>query len=90
VDGAIGQPRWVSTRQMGPGPEPGPVAVDEPHEVRCGQPGSAAKKADAALRISLAQRSSAFSRFSRLISADSSLLTPGRWPALGEGTSGGY
>jgi hypothetical protein len=25
-----------------------------------------------------------------LISADSSLLTPGRWPALGEGTSGGY
>ncbi len=50
------------------------VLVDEPHERRGGRSSSAAKKAEAALRISLARRSSAFSRRSRLISADSSLV----------------
>ena len=45
---------------------------------RCGRSSSAAKKADAALRISLARRSSAFSALELAISADSSLLTPGR------------
>ena len=39
------------------------------------------EETDAALMISFARRNSAFSRFSRLISADSSLLTPGRVPA---------
>jgi hypothetical protein len=34
---------------------------DEPHECVCGRSNSAAKKADAALRISFARRSSAFS-----------------------------
>ena len=43
-----------------------------------GRSSSAAKKADAAFRISLARRSSAFSRLSRLTSADSSLVVPGR------------
>jgi hypothetical protein len=40
-----------------------------------------AKKAEAAFE-DLTRRSSAFSRFSRLISADSSLVTPGRVPAF--------
>ena len=39
---------------------------------------SAAKKADAAFKISFARRSSAFSRRSRFSSADSSLVDPGR------------
>ena len=39
-------------------------------------------KTEAAFKISLARRSSAFSRFSRLISALSALVTPGRCPAL--------
>src|SRR5262249_39731264 len=59
----------------------GLVLVDEPHERCCGRSSPAAKKTDAALRISLARRSSAFSRFSRLISACSSLVSPGRVPA---------
>ena len=41
----------------------------------------AAKKVDAALRIPLARLSSAFSRRSRFSSADSSDVSPGRWPA---------
>jgi hypothetical protein len=40
-----------------------------------------AKKAEAALRISFARRSSAFSALSRLISVASSEVTPGRRPA---------
>jgi hypothetical protein len=59
----------------------GPVAlvcVDELHDHRCGRSSSAAKKLEAALRIALARRSSAFSRRSRLISAASSLVTPAR------------
>ena len=39
------------------------------------------EKTDAALRISFARRSSAFFRLSRLISACSSLVRPGRVPA---------
>jgi hypothetical protein len=42
-------------------PEPGLMTGDEPHECVCGRSNSAAKKADAALRISFARRSSAFS-----------------------------
>ena len=47
-----------------------------------GRSSSAAKKADAAFRISFARRSSAFSRLSRLISADSSVVVPGRGAAV--------
>src|SRR5690348_15160083 len=57
-----------------------PVGVDERYERFDGRSSSAAKKAEAALRISFARRSSAFSAFSRLISAASSEVTPGRWP----------
>src|SRR5262249_22114350 len=62
-------------------PEPGLVLADKAHERCCGRSSSAAKKADAALRISLARRSSRTSARSLRTSADSSLLTPGRWPA---------
>jgi hypothetical protein len=54
------------------------VLGDEPPERGEGRSSSAAKKADAAFRISLARRSSAFSRRSRLSSADSSLVVPRR------------
>lgn len=57
------------------------VLVDVAHDQRCGRSSSAAKKADALLRIAFARLSSAFSRFSRFSSADSSDVTPGRWPA---------
>jgi hypothetical protein len=49
------------------------VLVDEGHECVCGRSSSAAKKAEAAFRISLAGRSSAFSRRSRFSLADSIL-----------------
>lgn len=62
-------------------PEHLPVLVDKRYERFDGRSSSAAKKAEAALRISFALRSSAFSAFSRLISATSSEGTPGRWPA---------
>ena len=42
-----------------------------------GRPGSAAKNADAAFKISLTRRNSAFSRLNRLISAAASEVTPG-------------
>jgi hypothetical protein len=42
--------------------------------------GTKEKKADAAFTISLARRSSATSRLSRMISADSSQVAPARWP----------
>ena len=54
---------------------------DEPSDQWCGRSSSAAKKADAVFKIALARRSSAFSRFSRFSSADSSVVSPGRWPA---------
>ena len=57
------------------------VRIDERYERFDGRSSSAAKKAEAALRISFARRSSAFSAFSRLISAASSEVTPGRRPA---------
>lgn len=57
------------------------VLVDIPHDQRCGRSSSAAKKADALLRIALARLSSAFSRFNRFSSADSSLVVPTRCPA---------
>jgi hypothetical protein len=40
--------------------EASPVLVDEPHECVCGRSSSAAKKAEAAFKISFARRSSAF------------------------------
>lgn len=43
--------------------------------------GAAAKKADAVFKMALALRNSAFSRRSFFISADSSVVTPGRAPA---------
>ncbi|TDD20449.1 transposase [Nonomuraea diastatica] len=50
---------------------------------RRGWPGRhLAKKAEAALRISLARRNSAFSSLSRLISSASAVVVPDRCPAL--------
>src|SRR5947208_6863502 len=57
------------------------VLLDEVHDHLGGRSSSAAKKVDAALRIALARFSSAFSRFSRLSSADSSVVVPARAPA---------
>ncbi|GAB3186867.1 hypothetical protein GCM10027259_52130 [Micromonospora palomenae] len=56
-----------------------PMLVNETHERVVGRSSSAAKKADAAFKISFARRNSAFSRRSRFNSADSSDVTPGRW-----------
>jgi hypothetical protein len=52
--------------------------VDERCERFDGRSSSAAKKADAAFKISFARRSSAFSAGSRLISAASSEVVPDR------------
>ena len=60
-------------------PRTGPYARYEPHEDRCGR-SSSEKKAEAALRISLARRSSRTSPRSLRSSADSSLVTPNRVP----------
>ena len=57
------------------------VFVDEGDYRLCGRSSSAAKKAEAAFKISFARRSSAFSRFRRLISTAASVVTPGRSPA---------
>ncbi|WP_141689575.1 hypothetical protein [Streptomyces sp. DI166] len=57
------------------------VLVDERYERVCGRSSSAAKKDAAALRMSFALFSSAFSFFSRFSSADSSVVVPGRVPA---------
>ncbi|MGW0576778.1 hypothetical protein ACWD25_12570 [Streptomyces sp. NPDC002920] len=57
------------------------VRADERSERFDGRSSSAAKKAEAALRISLARRGSAFSALSRLVSEASSEVTPGRRPA---------
>ena len=53
------------------------VLADELHDQREGRSSSAAKKADAAFKIALARFSSAFSRFNRFTSADSSVRGPG-------------
>jgi hypothetical protein len=58
------------------------VLADEHDHLVWGRSSSAAKKADAAFKISLARRNSATSRFSRLISACSADVVPGRSPAL--------
>src|SRR5690606_31246724 len=55
--------------------------VDERYERLCGRSSSAAKKAEAAFKISFARRSSATSARSRLISSASAVVVPGRWPA---------
>jgi hypothetical protein len=57
-----------------------PVLVDERYERRCGRSSSAAKKLAAALRISFARFSSAFSFFNALTWTDSSDVVPGRIP----------
>jgi len=57
------------------------VSIDEFDDQCCGRSSSAAKKADASFRISFALRSSRFSERSFLISADSTLVVPGRVPA---------
>src|SRR5207342_2062802 len=54
------------------------IIGDEPGDQCCGRSSSAAKKADAVFKIALALRNSAFSRFSRLSSAGSSVVVPGR------------
>nr|WP_254410007.1 hypothetical protein [Streptomyces sp. AC495_CC817] len=57
------------------------VCVDARYERFDGRSNSAAKKAEAAFKISFTCRSSVFSARSRLISAASSEVIPGRWPA---------
>lgn len=66
-----------------PEPTVGTVLVlpDERDYRCCGRSSSAAKKAEAAFKISLARRNSAFSRRNRLSSSAASLVTPGRTPA---------
>ena len=61
--------------------EAAPVLVDEPYERRCDRSSLAAKKTDAAFRISFARLSFAFSLFRRLISSDPEVVAPGRSPA---------
>lgn len=61
-------------------PETVPVGVDEIDQYLPGRSSSAAKKAEAAFKISFARRSSAFSFFNRLICSASSVLVPGRRP----------
>jgi len=56
------------------------MGADELHNQWEGRSSSAAKKVEAALRMALARFSSAFSRRSRLSSADSSVVVPGRRP----------
>ncbi len=62
-------------------PETIPVQVNEPGHLGQGRSSSFAKNTLAALRISFAFRSSAFSFCSRLISAAASVVTPGLTPA---------
>lgn len=61
-------------------PESRLVLLDELNDQRSGRSSSAAKKIDAAFKISLARFNSRFSARSRRFSADSSLVTPGRTP----------
>src|SRR6266516_2059088 len=56
-----------------------PVLADEPHGLGKRGSSSRAKKAEAAFRISLARRSSRFSRSSSRSRCRSSLVRPGRW-----------
>ena len=55
--------------------------ADEVHDQREGRSSSAPKKAAAAFKMPFARFSSATSRLSRRVSADSSLVTPGREPS---------
>ena len=87
VDGAIARPVLgehgadrLDTPAQTTGVLVAGVDPDFDHDQRQGRSSSAATKADAAFTIELARRSSAFSRFSRLSSADSSLPTPARSP----------
>src|SRR5215207_730267 len=57
------------------------MLIDVADHRGAGRSSSAAKNADAVRRISLVRRSSAFSLFSRRISANSSDVVPGRVPA---------
>ena len=56
------------------------VFIDEPDHFFDWRSSSAPKKCAAALRMSFARRSSAFSRFNRFNSARSSVVAPGRRP----------
>src|SRR5690625_2027757 len=62
-------------------PELIPIQIDVSDHFVVGRSSSAAKKADAVLKISFARRNSAFSRFSLRIWACSSEDTPGFLPA---------
>ncbi len=63
-------------------PEPFRIGVDERHYFGGSRSNSRAKKLDAALRISFAQRRSLFSFSSAFIRSRSSLLSPGRRPFI--------
>src|SRR5699024_11751508 len=58
-----------------------PVLVDVLHDQRCGRSSSAAKKAEADLRIELALRSSRTSFSSSTRRWDSLVVVPGRCPS---------
>src|SRR5690606_5746079 len=81
--GVRGDPTTVLTQHGADrlDPETVPVVVDERDYFFDWRSSSAPKKADAAFRISLARRSSLFSRSSSRIRSRSSVVTPGRWPA---------
>src|SRR5699024_4035812 len=57
------------------------VLVDELHDQRCGRSSSAAKKAEADLKIALARRSSRTSFSSSASRSASLVVVPGRWPS---------
>src|SRR5690606_26311002 len=82
LDGVVGRRGDLQRTADRLDPEASLVVVDENAHLLggCGS-SSRAKKADAALRISLARRSSRFSRSSSLIRSASTLVTPGRLPA---------
>jgi hypothetical protein len=56
------------------------MLVDELDDQRCGRSSSAAKKTEAAFKISFARRNSRFSARNFRRSADSWLVTPARTP----------
>src|SRR5690606_31986427 len=82
VVGVRGDPAAVLTQHPADRLDPEAVAmvVDERDQRLDWRSSSAPKKADAALRISFARRSSLFSRSSCLIRSRSSVVTPSRRP----------
>src|SRR5699024_1905171 len=70
----------IKVRQMDTGPETIPKHIDIPDHLVVGRSSSAAKKADAVFKISLARSNAAVARVSLRITVCSSLLTPAFLP----------